>query len=87
MEKPHVIALRRAIEIAGSQVALAEGIAKFMRRRTFSQQTISYWLNNETLIEAEYWPAFEHVTAGVVGGAQLRPEIFQRLQLDRAATA
>lgn len=85
MEKPHVAALRRAIDIAGSQAALAEGLAKFMDRPTISQQTISYWLNKEILIEAEYWPAFAHVTEGEVTGADLRPEVFGRGQLGRSA--
>jgi DNA-binding transcriptional regulator YdaS (Cro superfamily) len=76
MKKPHIVALERAIQIAGSQAALADGIAKFMGRPTISQQTISKWLRNETLIAAEYWPAFEHVTSGQVTRVDLRPDVF-----------
>lgn len=78
MEKQHVAALRRAIEIAGSQTALAEGIAKFMNRPTISQQTVSKWLKDETLLAAEYWPAFESITSGRVTRSHLRPDVYGR---------
>jgi len=74
-----------AIDIAGSQAALAEGLAKFLDRSTISQQTISYWLRNETLLDVEYWAAFEHVTGGRVTGSRLRPDVFRHGQLDSSA--
>lgn len=77
MEKQHVVALLRAIDIAGSQAKLAAGLAKFLRRPKISQQLISFWLTNGSLIEAEYWPAIEHVTDGQVTRAQLRPDVFR----------
>jgi DNA-binding transcriptional regulator YdaS (Cro superfamily) len=80
-DKPHVAALKRAIAIAGSQVALADGLASYLKRPTIRQQTISYWLLNETLLDAEYWPAFEHVTGGVVTRVHLRPEVFELSQI------
>jgi DNA-binding transcriptional regulator YdaS (Cro superfamily) len=76
MDKLHVAALRRAISIAGNQSALADGLASFMKRPTISQQTVSKWLRDETLIAAEYWPAFEHVTNNCVTRAHLRPDVF-----------
>jgi DNA-binding transcriptional regulator YdaS (Cro superfamily) len=76
MDKPHVAALKRAIEIAGSQAALADGLGRFMSRPTLSQQTVSKWVREEVLIAAEYWPAFEHVTGHQVTRSDLRPDVF-----------
>ena len=59
-------AIQEAIRHVGSQRALADGIRKFLRSKTFSQQTISYWINHNVAIEAEYWPAIEHVTGNKV---------------------
>lgn len=81
MDKPHVTALKRAIEIAGSQAALAAGLARFLERPTISQQTVSKWLREETFIEAEYWPAFGHVTGGEITGTQLRPDVSRHGEL------
>jgi len=78
MDKPHVTALRRAIEIAGSQSALAARLSRAMNRPTLKQQTVSKWLRNETLIEAEYWPAFESATHRQVTRSDLRPDVFAR---------
>jgi DNA-binding transcriptional regulator YdaS (Cro superfamily) len=55
---------------------LADGIAAFLRRKTFSQQAVSYWINKGIAIEAEYWPAIEHVTDNQVTRCDLRPELF-----------
>jgi len=77
MEKPHVAALRRAISIAGSQSALADGLSRYLKRPTLGQQTISKWLKDETLLDAIYWPAFEHVTDNGVTRAHLRPDVFR----------
>jgi DNA-binding transcriptional regulator YdaS (Cro superfamily) len=71
-------AIEKAVQILGSQKALAAALAKFMDRPTISQQTISYWINNETALEAEWWGPFEHVTAGKVTRQMLRSEIFAR---------
>ena len=72
----HVEALRRAVEIAGSQEKLASGIAKFLNRPTVSQQTVSYWLREAVQLGPEWWPAIEHVTDGKVTRAHLRPDVF-----------
>lgn len=75
MEKPHVAALRRAIGIAGSQAALAARIRKFLGRSTFSQQTVSYWVSNETLLDPEWWAAIEYATDRQVTRDDLRPDV------------
>lgn len=69
-------AIERAVKHVGSQRALAEGIRRFMKSRTFSQQTVSYWIKNDVAVEAEYWPAIEHVTEGEVTRSDLRPDVF-----------
>jgi len=76
MPKRHVTALKRAIEIAGGQAKLAAAIREDMDRPSVSQQTISYWLRNESLIEAEWWPAIERVTENKVTRKDLRPDVF-----------
>jgi len=84
-EPAHVRALRDAVEHGGgSQVALSEGIAAFMKRPAFGQSTISYWLSAQTLLEAKWWPAIEHCTKGRVTREQLRPDVFGK-QRRRAA--
>lgn len=91
MEKlGHVAALQKAIEIAGSQALLAQGIRQFLRDSlgkdsTISQQTVSYWLRAEILLPAEYWPAIEHVTDNAVDRAQLRPDVFVGMQPARSS--
>ncbi|HJY40276.1 MAG TPA: YdaS family helix-turn-helix protein [Steroidobacteraceae bacterium] len=40
------------------------------------QQTVSYWLRNESLIDGFWWPAIEHATRGTVTRADLRPDVF-----------
>lgn len=72
----HVEALRRAVSIAGSQAKLAEAIAQFLDRPTFKQQTVSYWLREQTLLSPEWWPAIEHATSGWVTRSDLRPDVF-----------
>jgi DNA-binding transcriptional regulator YdaS (Cro superfamily) len=74
--KTHVEALRKAIELAGSQAKLASAIAVFLNRPTFKQQTVSYWVREGTLVGPEYWPAIEHATGGRVTRADLRPDVF-----------
>lgn len=80
MEKDHVAALRRAVDIVGSQVALAVSMTEFFvstpEPRRVSQQLVSYWLNNGTLLDAVWWPAVEHVTRRKVTRQQLRPDVF-----------
>jgi DNA-binding transcriptional regulator YdaS (Cro superfamily) len=74
--KPHVEALQLAIKKAGSQAKLASAIAEYLERPTFKQQTVSYWLRNEILLDPEWWPAIEHVTSGEVTRESLRPDVF-----------
>lgn len=85
MEKSHVAALRLAVEITGSQAALAEALAAFLKRPSVKQQLISYWLNNGTFLEAVWWPAFEYVTDNRVTREQLRPDVFRRSKTAVAA--
>lgn len=64
--------IRRAVEIAGSQRALAEKIG-------LSQQGISYLLNAAPQVSAEIAIAIERATEGEVRREQLRPDIFERV--------
>ena len=78
MEKRHVAALKRAIEIAGgSQAALAAKMRE-VGHPSVTQQTISYWLANETLLETEWWPFIEKATDEIVTRRDLRPDVFPR---------
>jgi DNA-binding transcriptional regulator YdaS (Cro superfamily) len=62
-------ALERAIEIAGSQSALAAKI-------DVKQQTVSYWLRREDVrVPAEYCGPIE-IATGISRGL-LRPDLFQ----------
>lgn len=62
--------LEKAIEIAGSQQALAEGIG-------LSQQGISYLLNEAPRVSAEIALAIDDFTKGKVSKGMLRPDIWQ----------
>lgn len=64
--------IRRAIELAGSQRALAEKIG-------LSQQGISYLLNEAPQVSAEIAIAIERATDAQVRRHQLRPDIFERV--------
>jgi DNA-binding transcriptional regulator YdaS (Cro superfamily) len=75
--KTHVQALTKAVEIAGSQGKLAAALADYLGRPTVKQQTVSYWLANETLLGPEWWPAIEHVTNDAVTREDLRPDVFR----------
>ena len=61
--------IRRAVELAGSQRALAE-------KTGLSQQGISWLLNEAPQISAEHAIAIESATSGEVTRAQLRPDLF-----------
>jgi len=78
MEKNHVIALKRAIEISGgSQAKLAAKLREFGRTKA-SQQLVSYWLNNEVFIDPDWWAAIEFATGDLVTRSDLRPDVFSR---------
>jgi len=78
MKKDHVAALKRAIEIAGgSQAALAARLRE-AGHPSVTQQTVSYWLANKTLLETDWWPYFERATGGAVTRRDLRPDVFSR---------
>ncbi len=62
--------IRRAIELAGSQRALAEKIG-------LSQQGISYLLNEAPQVSAEIAIAIDKATEGQVSKRRLRPDIFE----------
>lgn len=75
--EPHVAALERAIRIAGgNQTAFAKRISTFLGRASFKQQTVSKWLKYGTRLDAEWWPAIEHVTSQTITRRDLRPDIF-----------
>ena len=61
--------IRRAIEIAGSQRALADRIG-------LSQQGISYLLNEAPQVSAEIAIAIERATENQVTREMLRPDLF-----------
>jgi DNA-binding transcriptional regulator YdaS (Cro superfamily) len=61
--------IRRAIELVGSQRALAEQIG-------LSQQGISYLLNEAPQVSAEIAIAIHRATGGKVSKEELRPDIF-----------
>lgn len=61
--------IRHAIELAGSQRALAEKIG-------LSQQGISYLLNEAPQVSAEIAIAIERATDGRVTKEILRPDLF-----------
>jgi DNA-binding transcriptional regulator YdaS (Cro superfamily) len=61
--------IRRAIDLAGSQRALAEQVG-------LSQQGISYLLNDAPQVSAEIAIAIHRATDGRVSKEKLRPDIF-----------
>jgi len=60
-------ALRKAIEIVGGQAALGEACGVW-------QTAVSNWLKREN-VPAEYCPAIEKATKGLVLCEQLRPDV------------
>lgn len=68
-----ISALKRAIEIAGSQTALAKLIST--KNQTIKQQNISWWLNESMEVPAEMAPKIEKATG--IAKEHLRPDIFQ----------
>ena len=75
MDKAHVAALLRAVDLAGSQTALAT-LLRDAGHPTVSQQTVSYWITNEVLLDPEWWPLFERATSNAVTRNDLRPDVF-----------
>lgn len=84
----HVAALAEAVEIAGGQSAFAQAIREYFvrnpardnagRGRRVTQQAVSYWLKNWTLLDPLWWSAIEEVTSDRVARARLRPDVFPR---------
>jgi hypothetical protein len=68
-EQPFREPVRRAIELAGSQRALAAQIG-------LSQQGISWLLNEAPQVSAEIAIAIHRATGGKVSKEELRPDIF-----------
>lgn len=62
-------ALRKAVELAGGQVALAKAIG-------VKQQHVWNWLNRDLKTPAERVVAIEHAVAGEVTRYELRPDVF-----------
>jgi DNA-binding transcriptional regulator YdaS (Cro superfamily) len=64
--------IRRAVDLAGSQRALADQIG-------LSQQGISYLLNDAPQVSAEIAIAIHRATSGKVRKEELRPDIFDEV--------
>lgn len=65
------IFLEKAVQVAGSQSALAHAIG-------VKQQHVWHWLNRAGQIPAEYAIPIEQATGGVVTRHDLRPDIYPR---------
>lgn len=65
-------ALKRAIEIVGSQASLASSIG-------VKQQHVWNWLNRGDAIPTEYCYPIEQATKGAVTRQDLRPDDWQRI--------
>ena len=62
-------ALKRAVEIAGGQTALAEALG-------VKQAHVWNWLNRDNALPAEYCIPIERATDGRVTRHELRPDIY-----------
>jgi len=78
-----ISALRKAIEFAGSQAALADKMTEIarndrgrMRGKTFSQQNISSWLHRSKRVSPECCRIMSSAVDGWVTPHDLRPDIF-----------
>lgn len=60
--------LHRAVEIAGGQAALADGIK-------VSRQVLNNWVRGRVRVPAEHCPAIERATGGQVRCEELRPDV------------
>jgi DNA-binding transcriptional regulator YdaS (Cro superfamily) len=69
-------ALERAIKLVGSQKKFAAAVRQQTGGKV-SQQLVSYWVRNKTLIGPEYWIAIETITGNRVTREELRPDIFR----------
>jgi DNA-binding transcriptional regulator YdaS (Cro superfamily) len=67
---PHRAALQEAIEIKGSQLALAEALGK-------KQGHVSFWLHKAKKISPSIAIAIEQATDGMVPRHRLCPELKQ----------
>lgn len=71
MESKQLLALRRAVEKAGGQSALARACG-------VKQGHVWHWLNKALRVPAEHVVAVEAATNGAVSRHELRPDIFGR---------
>ncbi len=71
------LALQKAIDLLGSQTALARAIGT-------KQQTVWTWLNVSKRVPAEACAKIEYVTSGAVTRSDLRPDLWPPV---RPATA
>ena len=62
-------ALKRAVEIAGGQTALAKALG-------VQQAHVWNWLNRDSALPAEYVIPIERATKGRVSRHELRPDIY-----------
>jgi DNA-binding transcriptional regulator YdaS (Cro superfamily) len=67
-------ALKRAVDILGSQSALARALGEPVK-----QAHVWYWLNDGGgKVPAEYCAAIERATEGKITRHDLRPDVFER---------
>lgn len=62
-------ALKRAVEIAGGQTALARALG-------VQQAHVWNWLNRDKVLPAEYAIPIERATGGAVTRHELRPDLY-----------
>lgn len=70
------MALQTAIQVAGSQTALAAKLRSYTSNHKIRQGHIWCWLNRDKKVPAEYCLAIEQITNGQVTASDLRPDIF-----------
>lgn len=73
-------ALTKAIDLFGSQAALASAIG-------VKQQNVWNWLNRGGGVPAEHCPAIEKATAGAVRCEELRPDVAWGVLREQAKAA
>jgi len=61
--------IQKAVEICGSQVALAKAVGK-------TQKHVWNWINRDKRVPAEYVLLIEKATQGKVTRHELRPDIY-----------
>jgi DNA-binding transcriptional regulator YdaS (Cro superfamily) len=72
--------LQKAIDLVGSQTALAEAIG-------VHQTTVWFWLHESKQgVPGHHCAAIEAITDGAVTAEQLRPDVFRRVKVKQQRT-